>query len=71
MKYSCLLLLFLAVIGCANGQSIDKIINPAEVQRIETILSSDEMKGRKAFTQSAIKRRILLATSLKKLAWEH
>lgn len=34
----------------ASSQQIDKIINPSEVERIEKILSSDEMEGRKTFT---------------------
>ncbi len=34
----------------ASSQHIDKIINPAEVERIEKILSSDDMEGRKTFT---------------------
>ncbi len=32
------------------AQNIDKIINPAEVERIEKILSADDMQGRKTFT---------------------
>jgi hypothetical protein len=32
------------------AQDIDKIINPAEVERIEKILSSDAMEGRAVFT---------------------
>src|SRR5580658_8700635 len=32
------------------GQNINSIINPAEVQRIEKILSADDMQGRKTFT---------------------
>lgn len=34
----------------SSGQSIDKIINATEVERIETVLSSDAMEGRKTFT---------------------
>jgi hypothetical protein len=34
----------------ASSQNIDKIINPAEVERIEKILSADDMQGRKTFT---------------------
>ncbi len=34
------------------AQDIDHIINVQEVERIETILSSDKMQGRKAFTPS-------------------
>ena len=32
------------------AQDIDKIINAAEVERIEKILSADDMQGRKTFT---------------------
>ena len=32
------------------SQNIDKIINTAEVERIEKILSADDMQGRKTFT---------------------
>lgn len=32
------------------SQNIDKIINAAEVERIERILSADDMQGRKSFT---------------------
>ena len=34
----------------AAAQNIDKIINAAEVERIEKILSADNMQGRKTFT---------------------
>lgn len=34
------------------AQNIDKIINASEVERIEKILSSDNMQGRKTFTPS-------------------
>ena len=34
------------------AQSIDKIINAKEVARIENVLASDEMQGRKTFTRS-------------------
>jgi hypothetical protein len=34
----------------AAAQHIDKIINAAEVERIEKILSADDMQGRKTFT---------------------
>jgi hypothetical protein len=34
----------------AASQHIDKIINAAEVERIEKILSADDMQGRKTFT---------------------
>ncbi len=34
----------------STAQNIDKIINAKEVERIETVLSSDRMQGRKTFT---------------------
>ena len=34
----------------AVSQNIDKVINAAEVERIEKILSADDMQGRKTFT---------------------
>jgi Peptidase family M28 len=39
---------FLSLLSFA--QDIDKIINAAEVERIEKILSADDMQGRRAFT---------------------
>ena len=39
---------FLCLLSFA--QNIDKIINAAEVERIEKILSADDMRGRKTFT---------------------
>ncbi|MEP6594425.1 MAG: M28 family peptidase [Ginsengibacter sp.] len=47
-----ILMAFIA--GCSSllsfGQNIDEIINAAEVERIEKILSADDMQGRKTFT---------------------
>jgi hypothetical protein len=37
---------------CCAAQNIDKIINATEVERIEKILASDDMKGRKTFSPS-------------------
>ncbi len=43
-----------AVAGCTSllsfCQYIDKVINAAEVERIEKVLSADDMQGRKTFT---------------------
>ena len=39
---------FISLLSIA--QNIDKIINAAEVERIEKILSADDMQGRKTFT---------------------
>ena len=46
LLHSILLLCFFS----AASQNIDKIINAAEVERIERILSADDMQGRKTFT---------------------
>ena len=47
-------ILLLLTTGCISlfsfAQNIDKIINAAEVERIEKILSADDMQGRKTFT---------------------
>src|ERR1700753_1121953 len=32
------------------AQDIDKIVNPAEVEKTEKVLSSDDMRGRATFT---------------------
>ena len=50
MKKTILVLVagFLSLLSFA--QNIDKIINAAEVERIEKILSADDMEGRKTFT---------------------
>ncbi len=46
LLHSILMLCFFS----ATSQKIDKIINAAEVDRIERILSADDMQGRKTFT---------------------
>jgi len=42
--------LFIATTFFVSGQNIDAIINAKEVERIERVLSADDMMGRKAFT---------------------
>ncbi len=49
-----------------SAQSIDKIINAAEVQRIEKVLSSDSMQGRKVFTPSIDKAADFITAEFKK-----
>ncbi len=48
------IILFFAIILLGNtfcfSQDLDKIINAAEVERIEKVLSADDMQGRKTFT---------------------
>lgn len=48
------------------AQNIDKIINPAEVERIERILAADDMQGRKTFTPGIDKAADFIATEFAK-----
>lgn len=48
------------------SQSIDKIINASEVERIEKVLSSDDMQGRKTFTPSIDRAAAFIAGEFKK-----
>jgi len=48
------------------SQSIDKIINAAEVERIEKTLSGDQMRGRKVFTPDIDKAADFIAAGFKK-----
>jgi len=47
-------------------KKVDAIINAKEVQRIESILASDEMKGRKVFTPDIDKAADFIASEFKK-----
>jgi hypothetical protein len=57
-------LLVTGMICCA--QSIDKIINATEVERIEKVLSSDEMGGRAPFTPGIDKAADFIASEFRK-----
>jgi hypothetical protein len=59
-------LFFIAAAQFASAQSIDKIINAAEVERIERTLSSDEMRGRKTFTPDIDRAADFIANEFKK-----
>lgn len=50
MKTFILIIAILHLAGTLHAQNINKIIKDKEVKRIETILSSDEMQGRRTFT---------------------
>lgn len=50
MKKFLLAGLFIATTFFVYSQDIDEIINAKEVERIEKVLSSDDMRGRRAFT---------------------
>lgn len=56
----------LAIGHAACAQSIDKIINATEVERIEKILASDEMEGRRTFTKGIDKAAGFIAEEFKK-----
>ncbi|MEO6893855.1 MAG: M28 family peptidase [Ginsengibacter sp.] len=58
-------------VGCfitvlSFSQNIDKIINSREVERIEKILSSDDMQGRKTFTPSIDRAADFIANEFRK-----
>ena len=50
----------------ASTQNIDKIINAAEAERIEKILSADDMQGRKTFTPGIDKAADFISVEFKK-----
>jgi hypothetical protein len=59
-------ILFLFAKQVAFCQSIDKIINAKEVERIERTLSADDMRGRKIFTPEIDKAAEFIASEFKK-----
>lgn len=59
--------LILTVLGFSvHAQDINSIINAKEVERIEKILSADDMQGRRAFTPAADKAAAFIAEEFKK-----
>ena len=48
------------------SQDINKIINATEVERIERILSADDMQGRKTFTPGIDKAAVFIADEFSK-----
>ncbi len=63
------LTLFIAVITIGNAafsQSIDELINVTEVERVERVLSADDMQGRKPFTPGIDKAAAFIAEEFKK-----
>ncbi len=50
----------------ATSQNIDKIINAAEAERIEKILATDDMQGRKTFTAGIDKAATFIETEFQK-----
>lgn len=51
---------------CLHAQKIDKLINAAEVERIERVLSSDSLRGRKVFTPDIEKAADFIIAEFKK-----
>lgn len=66
MKIVISLLLTCFSVGISFSQNIDQIINPKEVARIETVLASDKMEGRKTFTPSIDRAADFIASEFKK-----
>ncbi|MEO6133640.1 MAG: M28 family peptidase [Ginsengibacter sp.] len=66
MKTIFLSLLLTGTILFTSAQQIDKIINATEVERIERVLSSDDMQGRKTFTPGIEKAGKFIAEEFKK-----
>src|ERR1044072_239818 len=64
-RYFVLSLLALQGVFC-EAQSIDKIINAKEVERIERVLSADDMSGRKIYTPGIDKAAGFIADEFKK-----
>ncbi|NML20441.1 M20/M25/M40 family metallo-hydrolase [Pseudoflavitalea sp. G-6-1-2] len=56
----------LAIGQTSIAQSIDKIINATEVERIERTLSADDMEGRRTFTKGIDKAADFIAAEFKK-----
>lgn len=65
MKKTFLLLIAFCSISFSCTVSIDKVINAKEVERIERILASDEMEGRKTFTPGIDKAADFIAADFK------
>ncbi len=71
MKKFCGIILLLTSLQFATAQSIDKIINATEVDRVERILSSDSMQGRRTFTPGIDKAADFIASEFKKNALQY
>jgi hypothetical protein len=65
MKKTFVLLFVTFTIQFLSAQSIDKIINSSEAERIESILSADSMEGRKTFSTAIDKAANFIAVEFK------
>ncbi len=66
MKKISFLFLMITMSVVASAQNIDQVINAKEVERIERILSSDEMEGRRTFTPGIDKAAAFIADEFAK-----
>ncbi len=66
MKKIFMMGLFIATTFFVFGQKADAIINAKEVERIERVLSADEMRGRKTFSPEIDKAADFIADEFKK-----
>ena len=66
MKKISMLLLLFSIALFSFSQKIDKIINAGEVERIEKILSADDMEGRRTFSRGIDKAAAFIADEFAK-----
>ena len=66
MKKTIVSILTLCNIFIAQAQSINKIINAAEVKRIEEVLAADDMQGRRTFTPGIDKASAFIEAAFKR-----
>src|SRR5579871_688431 len=57
--------LLMSITFFVSAQNIDKIINAKEVEKIEKILSADDMRGRKTFTPDIDKAAAFISNEFK------
>ncbi len=67
MKSTAYILSLLLHTCLTQAQTIDKIINPVEVKRIESVLSDDKMEGRKTFTAGNARAASFIAAEFKSI----
>ncbi len=65
MKKINILVAGLLLLASAQAQNVDKLIKEKEVRRIETILSADDMQGRRTFTPGIEKAAAFIADEFK------
>jgi len=65
MKKINILVAGLLLLATAQAQNVDKLIKEKEVRRIETVLSADDMQGRRTFTPGIEKAAAFIADEFK------